>query len=670
MRQRGQAALELGLVIPLLLLAIGGVVDVGRAFYYKIAVSNAAREAAHWATLPDPIYRMPPSDEQIGIDVTQPSQESFGLGMSLAPLCSVGAQQDTCDTTTIRHASPPINGGLIDTSPMDNSLSPGNSWLFIYPNQTNRTASRPSSSQVAWRLVNQHTAVVSAPDPQHGGVAAALTAAGKAFLPVDAEAASASCYSFGAPSVSPSAASVDPGSDLSFSVALPVTGDGRPPANSAQLVISGVTPSFNGTYSQLWSPPSGNNNTQASLALSAGTSYTETAYLTLHIGTNTAPNTYSFTVTASSNGGGCTPANVSGTFSVTVGGVAQPPPGSGSDDFLISDNPSIIGTTPGNTATSNVTVQAIGSFSSDVNVSTVVLDPGGSPTTAIGANPNPTVVAGGNGTFQLALSASPGAAPGAYQVTITGQPTGPTPPHSVNLELDVGAAGSTLPPANSSAPKAHQIICGLLMRWSGSSSSRRSRGQAATEFALIAPLFFVVLFGLIDLTRAVYSYNIISNAAREGAREAILGYNQCSNLSAGALWCESPPPGSSLVGVEPAIMRAAGGAVSFDFANADQSTNTGSPTTCVASVNRGCVFVFVNGGANAVSCVNAAANPDTGPGPTDHYPLCNYNTTKSSGAHNVVVEIEYQFQPSVPLLSNFLGNGITLWAKSEMRTEY
>ncbi len=208
------------------------------------------------------------------------------------------------------------------------------------------------------------------------------------------------------------------------------------------------------------------------------------------------------------------------------------------------------------------------------------------------------------------------------------------------------------------------------MRWARGRSTHTSPGQAATEFALIAPLFFVVLFGMIDLTRAIYSYNIISNAAREGSREAILAYDQCSNAAPGAGSCPSPPSGSSLVGVESAIRRAAGGAVAFDFANADQATDTGSPTSCRASANQACVFVFVNGGVNSVSCVDATGRPDTGPGPTDHYPLCNYNTSKASGAHDVVVEIEYQFQPSVPLLSSFLGNGLTLWAKSEMRTEY
>jgi len=177
MHKRAQSAVEFALVAPLLLLLLGGVADVGRAFYYKIAVSNAAREAAHWATLQDPLARRPPNDEQIGIDVTQPSQEAFGLGMSLAPLCSVGLQTDNCNTVTIRHAAPPISGTFVDTLPMDTTLQPGSSWLFIYPNQSARTALLTAPAGVAWHVVNERSQVVSAPDPQHGGVDAALAAA-------------------------------------------------------------------------------------------------------------------------------------------------------------------------------------------------------------------------------------------------------------------------------------------------------------------------------------------------------------------------------------------------------------------------------------------------------------------------------------------------------------
>jgi Flp pilus assembly protein TadG len=48
------------------------------------------------------------------------------------------------------------------------------------------------------------------------------------------------------------------------------------------------------------------------------------------------------------------------------------------------------------------------------------------------------------------------------------------------------------------------------------------RGQALVEFSLVAPLFFFLLFAIIDFGRYVYYVQIINNAAREGARYAIV----------------------------------------------------------------------------------------------------------------------------------------------------
>jgi Flp pilus assembly protein TadG len=49
-----------------------------------------------------------------------------------------------------------------------------------------------------------------------------------------------------------------------------------------------------------------------------------------------------------------------------------------------------------------------------------------------------------------------------------------------------------------------------------------TRGQALVEFALVAPMFFMLLFALIDFGRYVYYVQILNNAAREGARYAIV----------------------------------------------------------------------------------------------------------------------------------------------------
>ena len=48
------------------------------------------------------------------------------------------------------------------------------------------------------------------------------------------------------------------------------------------------------------------------------------------------------------------------------------------------------------------------------------------------------------------------------------------------------------------------------------------QGAAAVEFALIAPLFFFLVLGMIELGRAVMVQQVLTNASREGARMAIL----------------------------------------------------------------------------------------------------------------------------------------------------
>ena len=46
------------------------------------------------------------------------------------------------------------------------------------------------------------------------------------------------------------------------------------------------------------------------------------------------------------------------------------------------------------------------------------------------------------------------------------------------------------------------------------------RGQGLVEFALVFPIIVLLFFGIFDLGRAVYAYNTVSNAARDGARVA------------------------------------------------------------------------------------------------------------------------------------------------------
>ncbi len=56
------------------------------------------------------------------------------------------------------------------------------------------------------------------------------------------------------------------------------------------------------------------------------------------------------------------------------------------------------------------------------------------------------------------------------------------------------------------------------------SSSRP--GQSLVEFALILPIFILMIVGLFDFGRAIYAYNTVSNAAREATRVAIVNQTE------------------------------------------------------------------------------------------------------------------------------------------------
>ena len=52
-------------------------------------------------------------------------------------------------------------------------------------------------------------------------------------------------------------------------------------------------------------------------------------------------------------------------------------------------------------------------------------------------------------------------------------------------------------------------------------SDKLQRSQALIEFALVSPVLLLLTFGIIDIGRAVFYYDTVHHAAREGARTAV-----------------------------------------------------------------------------------------------------------------------------------------------------
>ena len=73
-----------------------------------------------------------------------------------------------------------------------------------------------------------------------------------------------------------------------------------------------------------------------------------------------------------------------------------------------------------------------------------------------------------------------------------------------------GASSGSLPPAGNKL----QRDCRLYRR--------NRRAAAAVEFAVVAPVFLLLVFGMIEYGRMVMVYQVLTNASREGARVAVL----------------------------------------------------------------------------------------------------------------------------------------------------
>ena len=126
-------------------------------------------------------------------------------------------------------------------------------------------------------------------------------------------------------------------------------------------------------------------------------------------------------------------------------------------------------------------------------------------------------------------------------------------------------------------------------RRSTPSNPRREGGQGLVEFALVIPIILVVIVGALDLGRAVYAYNTIANAARQGARVAAV------NQIATSPDCNGDRPVENVANPHWSIKRcAAAAALTLGVQPADVSVAyrapTGSTMTCTSgALNVGCI---------------------------------------------------------------------------------
>ena len=87
----------------------------------------------------------------------------------------------------------------------------------------------------------------------------------------------------------------------------------------------------------------------------------------------------------------------------------------------------------------------------------------------------------------------------------------------------------------------------------GTAINKRNRGQGLVEFALILPIFLLLLFGMVEFGRAYMTKNILTGAAREAARQAVVQTDNVASLNV-ATSRATEVLNSANIGVPPAVV--------------------------------------------------------------------------------------------------------------------
>ena len=174
--------------------------------------------------------------------------------------------------------------------------------------------------------------------------------------------------------------------------------------------------------------------------------------------------------------------------------------------------------------------------------------------------------------------------------------------------------------------------------------TRKSRGQALVEMAMIAPFLVMILLMVIDCGRAAWTYSTLAAAAREGARTAITtGANR--------------PDNAHVIGA--VVLNAVG----LPLSAAPCPNNTPVPATPVPAANTGIVYV---GGGNG----NLTPNAPSGQAPAGAAGGCQAIVPVYADHKPLTVTIKYNFQPLTPFGAQFFNGGIVMTVTSTMSTEY
>jgi Flp pilus assembly protein TadG len=199
-------------------------------------------------------------------------------------------------------------------------------------------------------------------------------------------------------------------------------------------------------------------------------------------------------------------------------------------------------------------------------------------------------------------------------------------------------------------------------------------GQTLLEFALLAPVVFLLIGATVDLGRGVLIYTTLQGASRDMARQAALGYYSGSNTlapdcTALAAPCSLVPLTNGAHALDPlgmSVVYRDSTAISSPppYGTFTPNANPLLPGTLTLSgpINPSTVYVFI------YELDSTAGNPN----PRWSCPTCvvaNGAAVRTSGHQLVVVDLKVQWRP---VLTRLLGipSSVTFDSQSVARMEF
>jgi hypothetical protein len=201
-----------------------------------------------------------------------------------------------------------------------------------------------------------------------------------------------------------------------------------------------------------------------------------------------------------------------------------------------------------------------------------------------------------------------------------------------------------------------------------------SRAQALLEFALIAPVIFLLIGATVDLGRGLLLYTMLQGASRDMARQAVLAYYDGSNTLPPTCTALSTPCSLGPLTNGAHQLDALGMSVVYQDSTAISSApaygtyvanaNPLQPgtITLTGAINASTVYVFV------YELDSTAGNPN----PRWSCPTCagvNGAAVRTSGHQLVVVDLKLRWKPVLNTLLGIPGT-ITFDSQSVERLEY